>query len=44
MIALLLVYVTDQADVDTKEEINQRFRFAKESGIDALYPVVNYIG
>ena len=35
MIALLLLYVTDQADVDTKEEINWE--------IDAYYPVVNYI-
>ena len=43
MIALLLVYVTDQADVDTKEDINQRFRFENKSGIDIYYPVINYI-
>ncbi len=35
MIALLLAYATDQADVDTKDEINQ--------GVDILYPVVSYI-
>jgi hypothetical protein len=35
MIALLLVFVTDQADVDTKDEINQ--------GVDTFYPFINYI-
>ena len=34
MIALLLVFVTDQADVDTKDEINQE--------VDIIYPVINY--
>ena len=36
MIALLLVFVIDQADVDTKDEINQ--------GVDIMYPVINYSG
>ena len=35
MIALLLVFVTDQTDVDTKEEINQ--------GVGTIYPFINYI-
>ncbi len=35
MIGLLLVYGTDRADVDTKDE--------KKSGIDINYPVINYI-
>ena len=34
MIALLLVFVTDQADVDTKDEINQE--------VDINYPFINY--
>ena len=35
MIGLLLVYGTDRADVDTKDE--------KKTGIDINYPVINYI-
>ena len=34
MIGLLLVYGTDRADVDTKDD--------KKSGIDINYPVINY--
>ncbi len=36
MIALLLVFVIDQADVDTKNEINQ--------GVNIIYPDINYNG
>ncbi len=35
MIGLLLVYGTDRADVDTKDE--------KKSGIDTNYRIINYI-
>ena len=39
MIGLLLVYVTDLADVDTKDEINR----VQKGRVDILYPAVNYI-
>ena len=36
MIGLLLVYGTDKADVDNKDE--------NKTGIDANYPFINYFG
>ncbi len=39
MIGLLLVYVTDLADVDTKDEINR----GGGRWVDTKYLVVNYI-